>query len=494
MTVTSAVGAVRERWLTILVGVLVGLVVAAAVSALIPATYVAKSSVYVTETPGARTAPGTVPSMFFVERLASYPQVIVSDQVLGPAADRLGRPGEAKALAGSVTVSSTPGSAVLTVTATGAESETTAAVANAVAQSFVETLAVVERTPGSPAPPAVSAIVTDGASPSTVPDRPRTGANLVLGGTVGLIAACAWILLHVMLNTTVRSPADLRSIVGGVTLGVLPRAARWARRVRTAQDDGFDGAVRRMRSRLFLVAPDDPPRVLVFCAATPGDGTTTVVRALAGTLAPTSSRVLLVDADLRRPALAEWLELDARVGFSEVLAHRTSPDEAVQHVAGVDVLVAGTTPSDPEALLSSPRAAEVFEQLRARYDRILVDAPAVVPVLDAALLARHADAAVLVARDGVTTAAALETAVEALAETDTPLLGSVLTGAMSLGDMGGDRRSARPARRGQLGSWCGPSEALESASVAAGARPRDSLTGITDDRGSPSGSGRAGRA
>jgi capsular exopolysaccharide synthesis family protein len=181
-------------------------------------------------------------------------------------------------------------------------------------------------------------------------------------------------------------------------------------------DGAFGESVRRLRSGLLISRSGTPPQVLLVASASPGEGKSTLALNLAASLSQFEKKVLLVEADMRRPVLRRRLGLEGTGGLSSVLSDREAPCEIVSVPNNPDLylLPAGPAPPYPAELLGSQRMHTLMEEWRATYDFIVVDSPPVLPVTDSQLLEELADATVLMARVGYTTRAALERAYKLL--------------------------------------------------------------------------------
>lgn len=146
---------------------------------------------------------------------------------------------------------------------------------------------------------------------------------------------------------------------------------------------------------------------------------------LALALAQGGEHVLLIECDLRRPRAARSLGLDAAVGVTTVLVGKATLAEALQEVDGLDVLAAGAIPPNPAELIQSGAMKDLLAEVRHRYDVVLMDAPPLLPVTDAALLAAQADGALVVVRHGKTTRDQLRGALQRLRQVDGAALGIV---------------------------------------------------------------------
>jgi capsular exopolysaccharide synthesis family protein len=185
-------------------------------------------------------------------------------------------------------------------------------------------------------------------------------------------------------------------------------------------------------TNLSYALPDAPPRVVAFTSALPGEGKTTNAVNLALALAHRGAKVLLVDGDLRRGVVHNVFEADREPGLTNVLWGQVGFDSArhsiqVGESATLDYLTTGALPPNPTSLVESNTMRALLEQWREQYDSVVIDTPPVNVITDAALLGAHADGVVLVARSGVTHAAALGYAIEQLRRVQARVLGVVLS-------------------------------------------------------------------
>ena len=187
-------------------------------------------------------------------------------------------------------------------------------------------------------------------------------------------------------------------------------------------------AFRVLRTNMQYVDVDHDQKVLVVTSSLPGEGKTTTAVNLAVTLTQAGHRVALIECDLRRPLIADRLELDPAVGTTSVLIGKIKAEDAMQRYADttLDVMVSGHLPPNPSELLQSQAMETFLLDLRVRYDIVILDAPPLLPVTDAALLATRADGAVVVVSHGRTTRDQLSTAVARLESVGAKTLGVVM--------------------------------------------------------------------
>ena len=187
-------------------------------------------------------------------------------------------------------------------------------------------------------------------------------------------------------------------------------------------------AFRVLRTNMQYVEVDQDQRVFVVSSSLPGEGKSTTAVNLAITLALAKQRVALVECDLRRPLIAKRLGLDDGVGTTSVLIGKVALRDALQPYGdtGLDVLACGPIPPNPSELLQSHAMEKLLGELREQYDIVILDAPPLLPVTDAALLAAQADGALLVVRHGKTTRDQLRHAVERIEAVDAKPIGVVI--------------------------------------------------------------------
>jgi capsular exopolysaccharide synthesis family protein len=279
------------------------------------------------------------------------------------------------------------------------------------------------------------------------PIKPRTRRSLVIAVIVGLMFGIGLAFLFEHLDDSIKSKDDLDRAVRGVvpTIGLIPTVPGWKHREEprvvsfTDPSSATAEAYRTLRTSLTFLALDKPVRVLQVTSPSASEGKTTTLANLGVSMASAGKRVVISCADLRRPRVHEFFGLTNDVGLTSVVLGDVPLHEALQsipEIPGLSLLASGKPPPNPSELLSSARAAEIFESLRAQFDLVLLDSPPVLPVTDAAVLSRCADALVLVATAGTTTRREASRAVELLRQVDAPLVGTVLNGVSGEGGYG----------------------------------------------------------
>jgi exopolysaccharide transport family protein len=277
------------------------------------------------------------------------------------------------------------------------------------------------------------------------PDIPRYLAfALMLGLTSGVGLA----FLIEGLDNTVRTTEQAQMISGFPPLGMIPLGSRAAREgasgkrlvIATSKEavelvaqvrpqSQMAESYRAMRTSLLLSNLGAPPKVIMITSALPQEGKTTTSINCAVVLAQKGVRVLLIDADLRRPSIHKTLGMGPRSGLSNVLTGSATLQQTITRssiLPNLSILPAGTPPPNPAELLASSNMRDVLEELRGQYDHIVVDTPPTLSVTDAVVLSPRADAIVLVIRSGQTTKQALRRSRDILAQVNAKVSGVLL--------------------------------------------------------------------
>jgi polysaccharide biosynthesis transport protein len=256
--------------------------------------------------------------------------------------------------------------------------------------------------------------VVDPASAPARPSKPQVPLYLALGAGLGIFLGCCVALFVEAVDNKIQGAEEIEALQIPL-LGISPqieanKTGPLAIMVDSRHaDSAFGESVRRLRSGLLISRSGTPPQVLLISSASPGEGKSTLSLNLAVSLSQYEKKVLLVEADMRRPVLRRRLGLEGTDGLSVLLSDREAATSIlpVPDNPNLYILPAGPTPPYPADLLGSPRMHSLMEEWRAEFDFIVVDSPPVLPVTDAQLLEEMADATVLLARVGFTTRAAL---------------------------------------------------------------------------------------
>jgi len=304
------------------------------------------------------------------------------------------------------------------------ESKTAEAVYDALSRKYQE--AVIARST------ALSDVtITQAADPRVYSVSPNLSVNLVLGAVVGLFLALMAALGADFLDSRFRTEDDIRDRLGLPVLATVPqmdsndwRVNQW---VKPLSVEAFYQLVAALR-----YSSDKPSRSIAFVSPEQGDGKSTIAVNTAISMGLMRSRVLIIDADLRRPAVHEKLNVPNDAGLSDVLVGLKRFEESVQgtHHTNVWVLTAGRPAPNPVGLLQGEGFRRVLSKAAERFDAVIIDTPALRSIVDGAVLARQADGAVMVISAQHSDARSVQTALSKLfALGPVKLLGAVLNGA-----------------------------------------------------------------
>lgn len=289
--------------------------------------------------------------------------------------------------------------------------------------------------------------LVDSAETPTTPVSPQPLRNGLLAGAAGLLAAIAAAFAVDRLDDKVRTRSDVQRVAGTLpVLASMPEVAGKRAPEDTILIDTLPAghpvaeAYRSLRTALEFLSVERDLTVIQVTSALSAEGKSTTVANLALALAGDGRTVAVICCDLRRPRLHKFFGVDNQVGLTSVLAGLTPLHEAIRqapHAPRVSILPSGPVPPNPSELLSAPITTEVFKELRELADVVLVDTPPVLPVTDAAIVARYVDATVLIAAAGQTTVPHLGETVDRMRAIDAPLVGVVLNRVPASSSYGG---------------------------------------------------------
>ena len=285
--------------------------------------------------------------------------------------------------------------------------------------------------------------------PAVVPERPlgpRTRINLIVGFMGGLVLGVFVTFVLGFLDVRIRTPDDLKRH-GFTPLSSISAMATEIKRIKQEQKSGINHspldvhlvvfhrpmgtiaeAYRHLRTNVLSHHEDDPPRCIIVTSAISGEGKTTTACNLAISISQTGRKVLLVNADLRRPKLHQLFALKHEKGLAGFLTGSATIDEVRQRevLENLDIVASGETPHSPSELLGSNKMKEFIQSMKKEYDIVLIDAPPLLVVTDAAVLLREAEGVLIVASAGTTRVNALMSASELVLNQGAKTLGVVL--------------------------------------------------------------------
>jgi capsular exopolysaccharide synthesis family protein len=276
----------------------------------------------------------------------------------------------------------------------------------------------------------------DDADIPTYPSRPKTTANIAIGIGAGLVLGFALALLLEGLDTNLKTMTDIEQALQLPLLAAIPsveteellpsRFRELAISKGTSSWSRIAEALRGMRTSILLSSPGSPPKVIMITSTRPAEGKSSVATLMAVTFALNGSRVLLIDADLRRPSVHLRFKLGKGVGLSSVLSGKASVREAITEwhdLPSLHIMTSGPVPPLPSELLGSKQMEDMLTQLRPLYDFIMIDTPPVLAVTDASILSRLTDAAILIIRYGTAQRHVVQRCTDLLERSGAHLLG-----------------------------------------------------------------------
>jgi capsular exopolysaccharide synthesis family protein len=433
---------VLSHWVGVLVVTVLGVLAAFAFNATQAQVYQASSTGLVavgestsgqSSDPAAAAANGTLNDQLAKSRVTSYVSLAtslrVADRVVGyPEFAASGLPDSPSALVGDISVTQPTDTVLLKIDARGATPGQAVALADMWVAALADEVAAVEGTepPSQATDPdkivGLHLLTVDQAS-GAGQILPRTKVNLALGLLAGLLLGFAYALVRHQFDRKLRSSEEVEKQFGVSVIGLIPQSSS------IRQSDGRELSLavtgdassstastaegfRKLRTNLAFMDVDNPPRVIVVTSPKQSDGKSTVAANLAAAIAIGGQPVTLIDGDLRRPTVADSLGMVDGAGLTDILVGRVTPSEVFQdhpEVPGLRVLASGAIPPNPSELLGSKAMKTLVTEL-AEDAMVIIDAPPLLPVTDAAVLTRSADGAIVVISHNATLDSELSTA------------------------------------------------------------------------------------
>lgn len=422
---------VRKGWVLIVVLALAGVGAAAAFSIVKKPDYSASAQVFVSTQSSGTVADLAQGSAFTQQRVKTYADLVNTPIVLLPVASSLHLQMTSDSLSKLVTADAPLDTSLIYITVTSTDPVEAANIANATSQSLTNVVQQIESTSTTNEPQVKLTRVAEAEVPSA-PVSPNVPLNITLGLLVGLAVGIGLAVLRRALDTRVRNEQDVAQIgdapiVGGIAFD--PKAAQRPLIVHADPRSPRAESFRTLRTNLQYLDLEGSARTFVVTSSVQSEGKSTTTANLAIALDSAGSRVLVIDADLRRPKLAEYMGLEGAIGLTDLLIGRAELKDAVQRWGrgSLYVLPAGHIPPNPSELLGSRAMAGLIETLEKQFDYVLFDAPPLLPVTDAAILARKSSGAIVVVAAGRTHKSQLSGAVSALRNVGATVSGFVMT-------------------------------------------------------------------
>lgn len=473
MELTDYLRVARTYWRGIVAFVLLGVAVAAGVSLVTPKVYQADASGFVSA--GASSNPGeaSVGDSLAKSRATSYVDLAKSRATALDVIQALGLDQQPAGLIGRISVNQPLDTVLIKISARASTPREAQQLADAWVTALARQVESVENPDGKSAQ-ALRVVPVESAALPTAPVSPNTKRNIALGFVLGLMMGLGYAVLRSQLDRRVRTPEMIERDFGVTVAGAIPETPALVRNKgglvplvvtgpRKANDPVHSAeSFLKLRTNLQFMDIDNPPRVIVVTSPLPGDGKSTIAMNLAAALSMSDRRVVLIDGDLRRPVLADSFGLIEGLGLTDVLIGSVQFEEVAQQAGGLPnllVLAAGRVPPNPSEMLGSKAMRRLLERLAEDYT-VIVDAPPLLPVTDAAVLTASADGALVVVSAGQTLDTQLRDALTNLQAVQGHTLGVVL-----------NRVSPRSTNAGYYSGSYGPREGERPERTAAAPRP-----------------------
>jgi polysaccharide biosynthesis transport protein len=424
---TDYVRILWRRKLLVLLLAIVGGALAFAASQVAKKTYEATTEVFVSSpSSGSNAQDLQSAGVFLSTSVVSYARVATTPAVVDVAAKRLGI--QPSSLRQGVTAVVPTGTVIVQISASAPDPADAARRANAVGAAFSAVAPTLVPRTGSGRSPLRVTTVSPAQAPSA-PSSPKTKLNTVIGVIIGLLVGSVAAVLRSLVDTRLRTVADIGEVSTLPILASVPRFAGSDTVLPAITGSYGDGEpFRLLRTNLQFTSLRRTTRVFLVTSSLPAEGKSTTVLNLAAVLKQAGESVLLIDADMHRAQLGKYAELRQTPGLSEVLIGAATVADAIQtwSETGIATLAAGALPPNPSELLLSQHMDDLLAEVSQRYQYVIVDSPPVLSSTDAVVLARKVDAVVFVASLGLVRRDAMTRALSGLRQIDAPLDGLVL--------------------------------------------------------------------
>ncbi|MEJ1178637.1 polysaccharide biosynthesis tyrosine autokinase [Pseudarthrobacter sp. CCNWLW217] len=421
---------VRRNWIAMVACAMLGLLIAAAASLAVKPIYTAQTQLFV-----AIQSSGTVSELqqgntFSQARVQSYVQAAGTPAVLQPAIDSLGLNMTPAALGNNIKASADSNTVIITIAASDTSPVQAAAIAQAVGNSLIAAIDEIERPKAGGTSPVRLSVVTPAIAPAA-PAAPNTRLNLVIGVLAGLGVGLAFAVVRTTMDTKVRGEADVRRATEAPILGGISYDGDATKRPLLTQSPPQSRraeSFRQIRTNIQFAHVSHRSKTVLVTSSLPGEGKSTTATNLAIAMAQAGQSVVLVDADLRRPSVNEYLGLERNAGLTTALIGQGDLDDLLQPWGDENlfVLTSGQIPPNPSELLGSIAMKNLIARLEATFDAVVIDAPPLLPVTDAAVLAHQVGGVVLVIGSSKVKLPDLKKSIGALNLVEADLLGVVL--------------------------------------------------------------------
>lgn len=456
----------RRHWLGVVAFTLLGVLIAGAVTLVMPKVYQADASGFVTAQSDGNAGMASVIDSYSKSRAKSYVELAKNRSVADRVIEELGLDTTSQALVSKISATVPNDTVTLRVTAKAPTPQEAQDLANTWIVALSDEIADLEGASIQQVNPETGELVTGQAAVSLVPREtavlpsapvsPNARLNLALGLLLGLALGIAYAMVRNMMDKRIRSADVVEREFEVPVIGTLPvddvlRKSE-GRLISTTSANAKNPhlqlaeALRELRTNIQFINVDNPPKIIVMTSPVPQDGKSTVSANLALAIAEAGKRVILVDADLRRPTVADTFGLTGKAGLTDVIVGKVKIVEALQRSplnSQLFVLPAGTLPPNPSELLGSQVLFDLLHQL-SEHATVILDAPPLLPFTDSAILSARNDGAIVVSSAGKTHIEELGKALANIKKVNGKVLGVII-----------NRVPTKGADKGQYGYYGG---------------------------------------
>lgn len=411
VTLMDMLRIIRKHLIAAILSFVVVFAAVCAYTLLVPPKYSATAQVFATYSDSAANS-GDIStvnnaSSYISNQIKSYPTLATTESVLQPVIDDLGLNTTVEDLAKELTVTNPTDTAFVNITAETDDAQQATSIANSVAKSLSS---VVENSlyAADQKSPVKLSLVQQAQEP-TSPSSPKVALNMAIGIVAGLIVGVFVALIKDLLSTKVQESRDLQEVIDAPIMGRIPEDEALKQPVPvvvSAPSSSIAEEYRRVRTNLSFTTPAEGTnaRLIVISSVSPNEGKTTMSVNIAAALAENGASVLLIDADLRHPSVANKLSLEGNAGLAHVLSGQASVKDVVQRYwkPNLHIMPAGPKPPNASALLNSVLMKELLKQALAQYDYVLIDTSPMIVANDAAVFGTMGNGIVLVSGRDVT--------------------------------------------------------------------------------------------